>query len=76
MILTKKSGKNRTGSNKKSVIDSTAGSEMVSPYLMSLKETTIEKSGKKINSNLQGSLNPFPRVKKKSATINIAAPAK
>ena len=47
---------------------------MVSPYLMSLKETTIERSGKKISSNFEGSLNPYPRVKKNSATINVAAP--
>ena len=53
--------------NKKNVIDSTARSEMVSPYLMTPKLTTIERFGKKISSNLKGSLNPFTRVKKKSA---------
>jgi hypothetical protein len=50
--------------------------EMVFPYLISQQETTIERSGKKVSSKFQGSLNPFPWVNKMNFTINVATLAK
>jgi len=44
--------------------------------MKSLHEEMKWKSRKKVSSNFQGKLNPFPQMKKKSASIESAASTK